>query len=262
MIGIPYAANGWDEILPGLFMGGHDRAGRPGEYHVKDVIVDREFDLVLSLYRRDGHGPGAGVACRWLTIPDGSLRPEDAVEVGRLADRAVEALDKGERVLVRCQAGYNRSGLVVALTLLRLGYSADEAIALIRERRSPHALHNGHFLEHIESVQVPPRRIQRRRTARWVAPHAAVNVARPGPWGNPFGVNRTTPANWANGFGGIHVRDAAHAVDCYRSLLRESPARVAEIREQLAGKHLMCWCKPGTPCHGDVLLDVAAGGQP
>lgn len=31
---------------------------------------------------------------------------------------------------------------------------------------------------------------------------------------------------------------------------------VAHI-EYLRGKNLACWCKPGTPCHADVLLKAA-----
>lgn len=32
---------------------------------------------------------------------------------------------------------------------------------------------------------------------------------------------------------------------------------VAEVREQLRGKNLACWCNPGAPCHADVLLELA-----
>ncbi|WP_426504408.1 hypothetical protein ACPPVO_43545 [Dactylosporangium sp. McL0621] len=32
---------------------------------------------------------------------------------------------------------------------MRLGYGPDEAIALIRTRRSPHALFNSHFQQYI-----------------------------------------------------------------------------------------------------------------
>lgn len=32
---------------------------------------------------------------------------------------------------------------------------------------------------------------------------------------------------------------------------------VAEIRNELAGRNLACWCKAGDPCHADVLLDLA-----
>jgi hypothetical protein len=27
--------------------------------------------------------------------------------------------------------------------------------------------------------------------------------------------------------------------------------------EELRGKNLACWCKPGAPCHADVLLELA-----
>lgn len=32
---------------------------------------------------------------------------------------------------------------------------------------------------------------------------------------------------------------------------------VEDVRRELAGKDLACWCKPGHPCHADVLLEVA-----
>lgn len=43
--------------------------------------------------------------------------------------------------------GYNRSGLLAAFILLRLGVKADDAIDLIRQRRSPFALCNAHFVD-------------------------------------------------------------------------------------------------------------------
>jgi hypothetical protein len=36
--------------------------------------------------------------------------------------------------------------------------------------------------------------------------------------------------------------------------------RLAEIRSELAGFDLACWCKLGDPCHADVLLELANGG--
>jgi hypothetical protein len=34
---------------------------------------------------------------------------------------------------------------------------------------------------------------------------------------------------------------------------------VADVRRELAGRDLACWCSWGRPCHADVLLKVAAG---
>lgn len=36
---------------------------------------------------------------------------------------------------------------------------------------------------------------------------------------------------------------------------------VGEIRERLAGRDLACWCPLDQPCHADVLLSIAAGGD-
>jgi protein-tyrosine phosphatase len=47
--------------------------------------------------------------------------------------------------LVHCQAGLNRSSLVAARVLMLEGMSADEAIKLIREKRSPACLINPSF---------------------------------------------------------------------------------------------------------------------
>lgn len=30
-----------------------------------------------------------------------------------------------------------------------------------------------------------------------------------------------------------------------------------DAKTLLRGKNLACWCKPGTPCHADVLLEIA-----
>jgi hypothetical protein len=62
------------------------------------------------------------------------------------------------------------------------------------------------------------------------------------------------------------TREAAHrdAVDRYRVALLEGHPDVPtvdEVRRQLAGRVLMCWCPLELPCHADVLLAVAAGAD-
>jgi protein-tyrosine phosphatase len=46
---------------------------------------------------------------------------------------------------VRCQAGLNRSGLVTALILMKEGFTAQDAINLIRSKRHEDALFNDSF---------------------------------------------------------------------------------------------------------------------
>ncbi|GAA3798411.1 dual specificity protein phosphatase family protein [Streptomyces phyllanthi] len=146
---VPAPDSPWSEIVPGLWMGGHEFAGGAGEREF--AVVHDEFDLVLTLLRLPGHGPDEGVEHHVWPIPDGPLDGTQLTGVMRLAQAACEALEEQRRVLVRCYHGYNRSGLVVAQSLIRTGRSPDEAIHLIRSRRSPWALHNDLFVEYLRA---------------------------------------------------------------------------------------------------------------
>ncbi|MGW2544726.1 protein-tyrosine phosphatase family protein [Kitasatospora sp. NPDC001574] len=64
---------------------------------------------------------------------------------------AAEAVRNDRTVLVRCRSGYNRSGLVVAQTLIELGRDPATAIALIRQSRSPWVLNNQTFEQYLST---------------------------------------------------------------------------------------------------------------
>ncbi|MFF0204797.1 protein phosphatase [Streptomyces sp. NPDC005017] len=146
---VPAPQHPWNEVVPGLWMGGHQFRGRAGR--LENAVVRDEFDLVQTLLRLPGHGPDTGVEHHVWAIPDGPLDGTQLAGVIRLAEAAGEALDAGRRVLVRCFHGYNRSGLVVAHALIRRGEPAEEAIRLIRARRSPWALHNELFEDYLRA---------------------------------------------------------------------------------------------------------------
>ncbi|GGW33763.1 protein phosphatase [Streptomyces lucensis JCM 4490] len=146
---VPVPERPWNEIVPGLWMGGHEFRGRSGRLEL--AVVRDEFDLVQSLLRLPGYGPDPGVEHHVWPIPDGPLDGTQLAGVMRLARAVNEALDSGRRVLVRCYHGYNRSGLVVAHALVQLGRSPDEAIQLIRARRSAWALHNELFVDYLRA---------------------------------------------------------------------------------------------------------------
>lgn len=89
----------------------------------------------------------------------------------------------------------------------------------------------------------------------------AKRISRPGRWGNPFTIDDTAKAYNVD-------RDAAQAravALCDQWLRGKLDARLsprtppsrAEIRTALAGHNLACWCRPGTPCHADVLIALA-----
>jgi protein-tyrosine phosphatase len=128
-------------------MGGHDRTDHEG--FVVPVVVEREFDVVYSLYRAADHGPSGGVDDHYLGIPDGMLTAEQLRDVYRFAAAATLSWHSGRKVLIRCQAGLNRSGLVLAQVLVNNGSPAEEAVELIRTRRSHQAFHNQSFVDYL-----------------------------------------------------------------------------------------------------------------
>lgn len=117
----------------------------------------------------------------------------------------------------------------------------------------------------------------------------AVNVARPSKWGNPFVVGE--PSGIFDGKDGraLGIRDQVeilvpalsleHVIEFYRRavegtiqpemypaghrwrdqfLMKSRSWWPSEaIHHELRGKNLACWCKPGEPCHVDVLLELA-----
>ncbi|MFD8480611.1 protein phosphatase [Kitasatospora sp. NPDC059673] len=147
--GAPEPETPWNEVAPGLWMGGHHWRDPAGERH--PVRVGAEFELVVSLFTTPRHGPAPGVEHLLAEVPDGPLDAEQLAAVQDAAERTAEAVASGRRVLVRCRSGYNRSGLVVAQALIELGADTTEAIRQVRTRRSPWALHNELFAAYLET---------------------------------------------------------------------------------------------------------------
>lgn len=124
----------WSEIIPGLWQGGD-----------AECPIGK-FDHVVSLCPWGEHTtPGPEGQTTWF-IADGPV-PEPESRIWGVAQDISDRLDRGESVLVRCQMGINRSGLIVAATLLLRGWTIEEALAEIRARRDPMALSNPHFAD-------------------------------------------------------------------------------------------------------------------
>jgi hypothetical protein len=83
-------------------------------------------------------------------------------------------------------------------------------------------------------------------------PDGAVNVTRPGDYGNPFRIGETEVVA---GMGVLVTR--ALAVELFRAYLATRPGWRAQLRDELHGKDLVCWCPLDQPCHADVLLELA-----
>lgn len=109
-----------------------------------------------------------------------------------------------------------------------------------------------------------PRRIQRMRTKGAKMPEGAVYVGRPGIFGNPWTVKDAV----ASGF----FKPGCEAAQLVREFRRwlvdpipgtrhdnltERRAKLLAALPSLRGKDLACWCPTGSPCHADVLLELA-----
>lgn len=138
-----------------------------------------------------------------------------------------------------------------------------------------------------------PDRITLSRAKGWRKPEGAVVVARPSIWGNPWGIG--TPGTIDLVLGATKTRyhvgdfiDQSFAValfgfwlegrDIPKDYLPEATLTTLGKREMrthlharrkliianlhdLRGRDLCCWCKPGQPCHADVLLHLANGSR-
>lgn len=115
-----------------------------------------------------------------------------------------------------------------------------------------------------------PKRVQRKRERGWRAPEGAVYVGRGSKWGNPFVVHPDPEHGYAldgpddprRNWGPNRDALLGLAKALYEeSILMYDEPSIHEIRDELAGKDLMCWCDESEPCHADVLLEIAAGKE-
>jgi hypothetical protein len=135
-----------------------------------------------------------------------------------------------------------------------------------------------------------PERIRLSRARGWRKPEGAVVVARPTRWGNPFrlwGEGSVVGPEWAalreralhrrlpdrlddvlySSHGGPSSASAAReqVIDLFRTYVditrRDAPEQFEAWVAPLRGKDLACWCPLDLPCHADVLLEVANGGD-
>lgn len=105
-----------------------------------------------------------------------------------------------------------------------------------------------------------PQRVQQSHTHE--TPENAVCVARPTKWGNPFllgDVGRSFPSLTITQRQGFVVNQFKDLLASARLREKHNYPSDEEIRAELRGKDLACYCPPSMPCHADVLITVANG---
>ncbi len=104
-----------------------------------------------------------------------------------------------------------------------------------------------------------PARVQLSRARGWRMPPNTVKVDRSTRWGNPYKLH-----------GDGYPMTAEVAVGMFSSLLaggegwvmRDRLTDISDVRQELRGKNLACWCSLSEPCHADVLLRLANEDTP
>jgi hypothetical protein len=91
-------------------------------------------------------------------------------------------------------------------------------------------------------------------------PEGAIYVGRPTRWGNPCRITRCIVSD-ENGYE-HHAVSRAETRGIAARLFREAlyddrlPITLEDV-DELRGHDLACWCPLSSPCHADVLLEVA-----
>jgi hypothetical protein len=145
--------NLYSRILEGLYMGGTAdedtvfETTRPQ----RASITKKDFDTVITAYAWAN-------PCDWgvkevrYCFYDGDMTDVDLEKLNSVVETAYKDWKSGSRILVRCQLGANRSGLIVAKILMKDGYTADEAIKLVRLKRGQLSLSNKNFEVYLEHL--------------------------------------------------------------------------------------------------------------
>lgn len=131
------------EIVPGLWQGGC----------ATGLILPMHINYLLSLYPWERYTIGHEMRGEMYH----KMYDDSTIGVDPMVDDLARLVNtwrkqgKGQ-VLVHCQAGLNRSSLILARALMLDGMTADEAINLIREKRSPACLCNLTFEKYLKGL--------------------------------------------------------------------------------------------------------------
>ena len=146
----------WTEVAPNLWQGGTDDDDVVGirviEVDEEPRVTSQDFDTVVTLHAWSNPADWGVKELRY-PFHDGvvgeDISPEDLFFLAKYVDDELKA---GKRVLVRCLAGLNRSGLVNTLVLVRQGYTVEQALETLRSIRSEWVMCNEDFEKWLLSI--------------------------------------------------------------------------------------------------------------
>lgn len=160
-------------IYPGLYQGSAPETGPLVASEGFDTLVlcayewqpPKVFDPTLALalgYGGQGANPYPGVTLVYAPNVDDTLRPPSRADLAlalKAAHHVAARVQAGGKVLVTCQAGKNRSGLVTAMALHEITGIAGKACVDIIKMVRPIALTNRQFVDALQRIQ--PKKAQK-----------------------------------------------------------------------------------------------------
>lgn len=149
--------------IEGLTVHGHHAFEAPLISHIEGNLYQGGCDPtrplpagiihVISLYPDEAYSP-APDQVSFLEVAVSDSLDQDLSVIDPAAHWALSCLETGP-TLIHCHMGLNRSGVLAARVLMLQGATADEAIALLRARRSPAVLNNPAFESWLRSLSSP-----------------------------------------------------------------------------------------------------------
>lgn len=123
----------------------YDFASQPGHEAIEVVVLSaREFQNVPL---------PAHVTVFRAVLDDDAPADRHLERIKLAASQVASCLRSGKSVLVTCAAGLNRSGVITARALTKMGLEVQAAIDLVRKARGPIALSNPHFVAFLKREQ-------------------------------------------------------------------------------------------------------------
>jgi hypothetical protein len=130
----------WTPIDDRLILGAHPADTMPPGV---DVIVNVDSFCFYEL--------PAGVVYLHFAYKDMQTIP-DASELNAAADFVNALRSAGKTVFIHCRLGLDRSALLTGIVLVRDGRRPEDAVRIMRERRSPYVLINKTFERYLLSL--------------------------------------------------------------------------------------------------------------
>lgn len=137
-------------IAPHLYQGSVPTAGEALPFDLV-VLCALENQFSPATYGVRPFGRRARVMRVPLTDGNAPLAQHNVVRAYAAAREVARSHARGERVLVTCYLGLNRSGLVTALALVEMGFRAEQAVGAVKHAR-PGALRNVFFEQLVHNI--------------------------------------------------------------------------------------------------------------